>query len=200
VATSAAEVAVLFLAMLLGYPAPFAAVMILWNNLVTEGVITINLIMEPAEGDEMQRPPISADEPLLNRILLTRMAVMIPAIIASTLGWFIYRTAAGVETAVVQTETFTLLAICEWFNVLNCRSEMKSALSLSLLRNPWLLGGLLVGNVLQIAVVFWEPLGNVFRTVPIGLAQVFELAAVGSLVLWSEELRKLLVRRQLRRP
>lgn len=46
----------------------------------------------------------------------------------------------------MQTETFTLLAICEWFNVLNCRSETKSALSLGLLRNPWLLGGLVVGN------------------------------------------------------
>jgi Ca2+-transporting ATPase len=199
VATSVAEVAVLFLAMLLGYPPPFAAVMILWNNLVTEGVITINLIMEPPEGDEMERPPIATDEPLLTRVLMTRMAVMIPAIIISTLGWFIYRTAAGVPTAVVQTETFTLLAICEWFNVLNCRSETKSALSLGLLRNPWLLGGLLVGNVLQIAVVFWEPLGSVFRTVPIGAAQVFELAAVGSLVLWAEELRKLLVRRRLQR-
>src|SRR5690606_26251777 len=35
--TSAAEVIVLLLAMVLGYPPPFAAVQILWNNLVTEG-------------------------------------------------------------------------------------------------------------------------------------------------------------------
>ncbi len=198
VATSIAEVGVLFLAMVIGYPPPFAAVMILWNNLVTEGVITINLIMEPAEGDEMARPPIATDEPLLTRMLLTRMGVMIPAIMLSTLGWFIYRSAAGVPVARVQTETFTLLAICEWFNVLNCRSETKSALSMGLLRNPWLLGGLAVGNLLQIAVVFWQPLGQVFRTVPIDLAQVFELGAVGSLVLWAEELRKLVMRRRLR--
>jgi hypothetical protein len=46
--------------------------------------------------------------------------------------------------------------------------------------------------------VFWEPLGSVFRTVPIGLEQVFELGLVGSLVLWVEELRKLLLRRRLR--
>jgi hypothetical protein len=37
--------------------------------------------------------------------------------------------------AQVRTETFTLLAICEWFNVLNCRSELKSALHLGVLRN-----------------------------------------------------------------
>ncbi|MBL9014554.1 MAG: HAD-IC family P-type ATPase [Myxococcales bacterium] len=194
--TSAAEVAVLLLAMLLGYPAPFAAVQILWNNLVTEGLITINLIMEPAEGDEMRRPPISRAEPLLTRILLTRMAFMVPAIVVSTLGWFVVRTASGVPEDQVRTETFTLLAICEWYNVLNCRSETKSALTLDVLKNGWLVGGLVVGNLLQIAVVFWEPLGRVFYTVPFGFPVVLALGLVGSLVLWVEELRKLLVRRR----
>jgi Ca2+-transporting ATPase len=197
--TSAAEVAVLLLAMVLGYPPPFAAVQILWNNLVTEGLITINLIMEPAEGDEMRRPPIARDEPLFTRILLTRMAFMVPAIVASTLGWFIVRTAAGIPEAQVRTETFTLLAICEWFNVLNCRSESKSALTFGVFKNAWLVGGLVVANLLQVAVVFWEPLGRVFHTVPFSLHVVVALGLVGSLVLWVEELRKLLVRRRDRR-
>jgi magnesium-transporting ATPase (P-type) len=192
--TSAAEVLVLLLAMLLGYPPPFAAVQILWNNLVTEGLITVNLIMEPAEGDEMNRPPISPREPLLNRLLLTRMAFMVPAIVVSTLGWFIVRMAAGIPEAQARTETFTLLAICEWFNVLNCRSERKSALNLGVLKNRWLLGGLLAGNLLQIAVVFWPPLGRAFETVPIRLTEVVAIGLVGSLVLWVEELRKLIVR------
>jgi magnesium-transporting ATPase (P-type) len=194
--TSAAEVVVLLMALLLGYPPPFAAVQILWNNLVTEGLITVNLIMEPAEGDEMRRPPISPNEPLLTRTLLMRMAVMVPAIVIVTLGWFIFRTAAGVSEAQVRTETFTLLALCEWYNVLNCRSESKSALSLSVLRNPWLVGGLLVGNVLQVAVVFWQPLGRVFYTVPLGFGEVVALGVVGSLVLWVEEVRKLVARRR----
>jgi calcium-translocating P-type ATPase len=194
--TSAAEVLVLFLALLFGYPPPFAAVQILWNNLVTEGVITVNLVMEPPEGDEMRRRPISPDEPLLTRLLLTRMAFMVPAIVLSTLGWFMVRTAAGVPAAQVQTETFTLLAVCEWFNVLNCRSERKSAFALGLLRNRWLLGGLVVGNLLQVAVVFWTPLGRVFHTVPFSFTVVIALGIVGSLVLWVEELRKLVVRRR----
>lgn len=198
--TSAAEVLVLLLAMLLGYPAPFAAVQILWNNLISEGLITINLIMEPAEGDEMRRPPVSPDQPLLTRILLMRMAFMVPAIVASTLGWFIARTAAGVPAAQVQTETFTLLVICEWFNVLNCRSESRSALTLGVLTNRWLLGGLVAGNLLHVAVVFWEPLGSVFHTVPFGFKEVVMLGVVGSLVLWIEELRKLVFRRTMARP
>jgi Ca2+-transporting ATPase len=114
----------------------------------------------------------------------------------STIGWFVARTAAGLPEAQVRTETFTLLAVCEWFNVLNCRSERRSALSLGLLRNPWLLGGLVVGNLLQVAVVFWAPLGRVLHTVPFDLHTALLLGVVGSLVLWVEEARKLLARRR----
>jgi Ca2+-transporting ATPase len=104
-----------------------------------------------------------------------------------------------VPAARVQTETFTLLAVCEWFNVLNCRSERKSAFSLGLFKNRWLLGGLVVGNLLQVAVVFWGPLNKVFRTVPFGMTEVIALGAVGSLVLWAEEARKRILRLRERR-
>jgi len=194
-ATSLAEVLVLLLAMALGYPPPFAAVQILWNNLITEGVITVNLVMDPAEGDEMRRPPTTTDEPLITRPMMWRLAVMTPSIVVATLGWFIYRTSTGTPPAVAGAETFTLLAVCEWFNVLNCLSDRQSALSLRLFRNPWLLGGLVVGNVLQVMVIFVRPFNDIFHTVPFGIEQVIAIGVVGSLVLWVEELRKLFVRR-----
>jgi Ca2+-transporting ATPase len=94
----------------------------------------------------------------------------------------------------VQTETFTVLAVCQWFNVLNCRSERRSALNLSLLINPWLVGGLVLGNLLQVAVVFLPPLNRIFHTVPFSLTEVLAIGVVASLVLWVEESRKLVVR------
>ncbi len=197
--TSMAEVLVLLTALVLGYPPPLAAVQILWINLVTEGTVTVNLIMEPAEGDEMKQRPISSHEPLLTRSMLARLAFMTPAIAISTFGWLAYRLSSGVPFPQAQTETFTVLAVCQWFNVLNCRSERQSALSLSLLKNPWLIGGLVLSNLLHIAVVFWTPLANVFHTVPIDLREVLAIGAVASLVLWVEELRKLVVRRRDRR-
>ena len=194
--TSMAEVLILLTALILGYPLPLAAVQILWINLVTEGTVTVNLIMEPPEGDEMKLRPISPKEPLLTRTLLSRMAIMTPAIAASTLGWFIYRSSVGLPFAQAQTETFTVLAVCMWFNVLNCRSEHRSALNWSILKNPWLIGGLITSNLLQVAVVFYRPLGEMFHTVPISLDEVVAIGAVASLVLWVEEIRKLLVRRR----
>jgi Ca2+-transporting ATPase len=195
--TSLAEVIVLTLALALGYRPPLLAVQILWNNLVTEGVITVNLIMDPAEGDEMHRPPVRPDESLLTPALWRRMALMVPCIAALTLGWYVLRTGQGVAEQQVRTETFTLLAICEWFNVLNCRSETRSAFDRSLLRNPWLAVGLLVGNLLQAAVVFWTPLAQFFHTTPLGAREVVLLGLVGSTVLWVEELRKLAARHRL---
>jgi magnesium-transporting ATPase (P-type) len=194
--TSMAEVLVLFTALTLGYPPPLAAVQILWINLVTEGTVTVNLIMEPSEGDEMTRKPISPNEPLLTRILLARMAFMTPTIAAVTLGWFVYRQSLGLPFAQVQTETFTVLAVSQWFNVLNCRSEHRSALGMSLLKNPWLIGGLVLSNVLQAAVVFLPALNEVFHTVPFGLKEFLTIGAVASLVLWVEEIRKFVVRRR----
>ena len=192
--TSFAEVLVLLGAVLLGYPPPFAAVQILWNNLVTEGVITVNLIMDPAEGDEMQRPPVSPQEPLITRAIWRRIALMTPTITAVTLGWFIVRLSMGVPFAIVRTETFTLLAVCEWFNVLNCLSDRRSALSFDVLKDRWLVGGLVLGNALQVAVIYLPVMNDIFHTVPIPVREALAIGAAASLVLWTEELRKLIVR------
>ena len=193
--TSIDEVVVLFLALFLGYPIPLAAVQILWINLVTEGTLTVNLIMEPAEGDEMQRPPTPVSQPLLDRSLLSRIPLMVSASVISTFGWFAYRTSQGAPIAQVQTETFTILAVCQWFNVLNCRSALRSAFSWDLLKNPWLIGGLVIGNLLHLLVIYWPPLSQFFHTVPIDAMQFFAIGAIASLVLWVEELRKFIARR-----
>lgn len=193
--TSVDEVIVLFLALIFGYPIPLAAVQILWINLVTEGTLTVNLIMEPAEGNEMHRPPIPVDQPLLDRALLSRIPLMVLASVVSTFGWFAYRTSQGVPIAQVQTETFTVLAVCQWFNVLNCRSALHSAFSWDVLKNPWLIGGLVIGNLLHVAVIYWAPLSQFFHTVPIETEQFFAIGAVASLVLWAEEFRKFISRK-----
>jgi Ca2+-transporting ATPase len=101
-----------------------------------------------------------------------------------------------VPFALVQTETFTLVAISQWFNALNCRSAVRSALTFDVLRNKWLVGGLLLGSLLQFLVVYTEPLNRVFRTVPIPAKDLLVLGIVGSSVLWVEEIRKWWLRRR----
>ena len=109
---------------------PLAAVQILWINLVTEGTLTVNLVMEGPEGDEMDRDPIRAGDPLIKRKMLRRMAVMIPASVAATLGYFIWRLGTGVPLELVQTETFTLLAVSQSFDAMSCERPTRSVFPL----------------------------------------------------------------------
>lgn len=194
--TSIDEVIVLLLALLAGYPLPMAAVQILWINIVTEGTVTVNLIMEGLEGDEMRRKPTPMGEPLITRAMWQRMLLMVTTSVTAIFGFFMWRLQSGAPFALVQTETFTLVAISQWFNVLNCRSALKSSLSLDVLKNVWLVGGLVLGFLLHLLVIYWEPMNRIFYTVPIPLGDFVLLFAIGSSVLWAEEIRKWFARRR----
>ncbi|KVW93703.1 MAG: HAD-IC family P-type ATPase [Polaromonas sp.] len=198
-ATSMAEVLVLMLALLGGFPLPLVAVQILWINIVTEGTVTVNLVMDPPDGEEMKRAPVPRDDRLLGRDTLARVALMTPLIAGVTFGWFMWRLEQNVPIELVRTETFTVLAMCAWFNVLNCQSATRSALALGLLKNPWLLGGLSLSMLLQALVLYAPPMNTLFHTVPLAPASLLPLAALASCVLWAEELRKLIVRLGRRR-
>jgi magnesium-transporting ATPase (P-type) len=193
-ATSIDEVVVLMLALLGGFPLPLVAVQILWINIVTEGTLTVNLVMDPPGGDEMQRRPVPRHEPLVDRAMLVRVLLMASAAVVATFGWFAWRMGHGAAIDLVRTETFTVLAMCQWFNVLNCQSASQSALRLGLLKNRWLLGGLSLSVLLQAAVTYAPPMNELFHTVPLSLASLLPLVAVASTVLWAEELRNLIVR------
>jgi Ca2+-transporting ATPase len=197
-ATSLDEVAVLLLALLGAQPLPLAAVQILWINIVTEGTLVVNLVMDPPEGDELRRPPVPRDAALVDRAMLARIALMAGVAAAVAYGWFAWRLAAGAPLEIVRTEVFTLVAMCQWFNVLNCRSATRSALRGRLAANPWLLGGLALSVLLQAAVLYVPALNALFHTVPLPLTTLVPLVALASLVLWAEEGRKLLARARSR--
>jgi Ca2+-transporting ATPase len=64
-ATSMAEVLVLLLALLGGFPLPLAAVQILWINIVTEGTLTVNLVMDPPTATRCGARRCPRNDPLL---------------------------------------------------------------------------------------------------------------------------------------
>jgi magnesium-transporting ATPase (P-type) len=197
-ATSIDEVAVLMLALLAGLPLPLLAVQILWINMVTEGTLTVNLVMDPPSGDEMRRSPVPRDDRLIDGTMLLRVLLMASAAVLVTFGWYAWRIGQGVALDQVRTETFTLLAMCQWVNVLNCESATGSALKLGVLRNRWLLGGLSVSVLLQALVLYVPPMNALFHTVPLPLDSLLPLLLLASTVLWTEELRKWIVRSRQR--
>ncbi len=198
-ATSADEVVLLLLALAAGLPLPLAAVQILWINIVTEGTLTVNLVLDPPEGDELRRPPVPRDDRLLDAPMLARAALMALTAAATAFGWFAWRLGEGVAIEQVRTEVFTLVAVSQWFNVLNCRSTTRSVLGGGRPRNRWLAWGLALSVLLQAAVLYLPALNAWFHTVPLPPAALLPLVALASSVLFAEELRKLLARRRAAR-
>jgi magnesium-transporting ATPase (P-type) len=146
----------------------------------------------------MTLPPTAPDAPLLGRALLGRIAWLGAVITVVSLGFFTWEVSRGRPLAEARTAAFTLLAFCEWANVLNVRSETRSILSMPLWKNRWLLAGLGASVGLQAAVLYWPPLMRLFRTVHLPAGEIGRLALLGCIVVLAEEVRKAILRRRRR--
>ena len=102
------------------------------------------------------------------------------------------------DLTTARTAGFTVLVIAHLFNCFNARSETTSAFH-QMFVNPWLWGAVALSGALQIAVVNLPFLNLAFGTAPLSLNQWLVCTAMGSMVLWYSELRKLVRRSWLRR-
>ena len=189
--TSIGELFLYIAAIIAGMPLPLVAVQILWVNLVTDGVCTIPLGMEPKHSNVLAEPPRRAKSGILYQGMLWRivfMALVMSMITFSAFGWAL--AGAGLEKA--RTIAFTLLVAFQWFNALNARSDRQSIFRLGFFGNRPLIGGIALAVLLQIMVIYLPPLQQVFYTVPLGLSDWGFIVFIALTLLLVEELRKLI--------
>ena len=92
-----------------------------------------------------------------------------------------------------RTAAFTTLVFAQLFNTLNSRSETVSAFR-HLFVNKWLWASIALAIVLQVAVVEVPFLQAAFTTAPLDLMHWVVVVVMASLVLWVDEIRKLIMR------
>jgi len=194
--SSTTEILVLITTLGLGLPLPLFALQILWINLVTDGALTVNLIMEPKE-DVMNRPPDRKNEPLLTKRLIKLLFFRAPIMAAGIIGLFIYEINRGMPLVYCRSVAFTALAITQWLNGINCRSDTKSIFKMPFFGNKYLLLGLALAIILQLAVIYMPFLQNIFSTVVLTLSDWSKIIIVVSSVFWLEEIRKFIANRRL---
>jgi Ca2+-transporting ATPase len=100
-----------------------------------------------------------------------------------------------------QTMAFTTLVLFQMFNVLNARSDERSAFA-QLFANRWLWMAVGGSVALQVIVVYTPFLQRAFGTTSLSALDWLYCAAVASSVLWLRELAKLVTfpDRAARRP
>ncbi len=187
------EVLTLFLGILLGWPLPVTALMILWINLVTDGAPALALGIDPPEPGLMKRVPRKIEENIVNRsrgimILLIGLIMML-----GTLFVFDFYD-PEVHLAKAQTMAFTTLVLFQMFNVLNQRSEHESLFQVGVFTNRWLWLAILLSVGLQFVVVYVPFFQQLFGTVALTAMDWLIATGVSASVLVFGEIVKVMRR------
>jgi Ca2+-transporting ATPase len=197
VTTNSAEIWTIFLAPFLGLPIPLLPIQILWINLVTDGLPGLMLAAEPGEPDVMRRPPRPPTEGVFAHGLGVHalwVGLLMAGLTLGTQAWFFH---AG--SAHWQTMAFTVLCLTQLAHVLAIRSERHSLVTQGLWSNTPLLGAVVLTLALQLATIYVPVLRPVFRTEPLGPAELGWALAAAGVVFVAVEIEKWTMRRRDRR-
>jgi P-type Ca2+ transporter type 2C len=164
-----AEIAIIFLAALLGYPVPLTAIQLLWLNLITDGAPALALGVEKGDPDIMQQPPRHPKEPIINKRMTIGIVIQTVAITGVTLAAYLIGLKFYPEAA--KTMAFVTLSFSELLRAFTARSENYPILKVGLFTNKAMNWGVLVSLILLLAVVYTPFLSNIFNTVPLVWAE-----------------------------
>ena len=166
---------------LMNLPMPFAAVHLLFINLLTDSLPAIAIGVEPARQGLLDQKPRDPNEPILNRSLMTRILAYGACIAAATMAAFtLGLNAANGGAALASTMAFATLTLARLFHGFNCRGE-NSIFRLGLSTNRASLGAFAAGVVLLCAVLFIPGLNGLFQISPFTLAQMGQIVLLAVL-------------------
>ena len=183
-----------------GVVLPLLATQILWINLVTDGPPALALGVDPPDDDLMRQAPRPTGEGVLTA-RMWRGIVFVGVIMAggtlfvldaSLPGGFIEGSG---DLRYAQTMAFTTLMLFQIFNVVDARSDERSAFT-RLFTNKWLWIAMGLSVLLQVAVVYVPLLQRAFGTVALSWTDWVRCVTVASSVLWLTETKKALFRRE----
>jgi Ca2+-transporting ATPase len=167
-----AEIMVIFLATLFGWPSPLTAIQLLWLNLVTDGAPALALGTEKGDPDIMKQPPRPPKENIINKYMQIGVVIQTIAITAVTLGaYFLGMNTDPDHVEFAETMAFTTLSCSELLRAYTARSEYFPLLKIGVFTNKWMNIAVASSLVMILAVVYVPFLNNVFDTLPLGLAQ-----------------------------
>ena len=191
---NAGEVLVVFFGVLVGtalFPGLFEGdvdvlvltpIMLLWINLVTDGLPALALGSDPKAEDVMRRDPRPSSESVIHRRMIASILGIGAAMTITGLAAFFYALADTGDLVRAQTVLFTFLVAVELVRIQLVRGRYGQ----SLRSNPWLVAALLGSLALQ-ALVLYTPLNDLFAVVPLGVdgLGVVAVAGLGFLVVGS---------------
>ena len=157
-----AIIAVLYCA-IINLPMPFAAVHLLFINLLTDSMPAIAIGMEKSNGNLLKEKPRGRNESILNKELL-KIVVFEGIIISIFTIISFYGGNPNLNPKAASTMAFSTLCLARLFHGFNCRGN-QSIFKLGITTNIYSICAFLVGVLLLSTVLFIPPLKIVFNVV-----------------------------------
>ena len=158
-------------ASLMGLPVPFAAVHLLFINLLTDSLPAIALGMEPHTDEVMSEKPRPRNEGILTKHFLYSVGVEGLVIAAATVTAFYLGLNAG-GAAAGQTMAFSTLCLSRLFHGFSCKSQHPVLLTRHFWNNRALLGAFTIGALLLGLVLLVPALEPLFAVAPLSIGMV----------------------------
>lgn len=150
-------------------PIPFAAVHLLFINLVTDSLPAIAIGLEPHNENIMKEKPRSINVPILNKsfaieVIIEGLIIALVTMVAFHIGL----STGGADVA--STMAFATLCLSRLLHGFNCRSK-ESVFKIGLFRNKTIWIAVIIGYLLLMLVLTFKPLSGVFEVATLSLSE-----------------------------
>jgi len=184
------EVLTLFAATMLNWTILFP-IHILWINLVTDTFPALAIGAEKAEKDIMTYKPGKTGDNVFSGGL--GFSIVYQGILEAVITLLVYYTGQKFyTTSVATTMSFAVLGIIQLMHTFNVRAGEKSAFSIKLFSNRYLLLSVALSALLQLIVILIPSLNSIFRVTPLSGKQWLIVVIASFSIIPAVELVKLI--------
>lgn len=162
------EILTLFTAILLNWNSPLQPIHILWVNLITDSFPALALGIDKTKEDVMNNPPRNPKESIF--VKSDKVQLVINGILIGGITLFAFKLGERLYADSLihaQTMAFVVLSVSQLFLSLSLRSNTKSAFSLGLFSNKYLVYSILLGIFLQVIIISISFIANIFKVTPL---------------------------------
>ncbi|WP_437670302.1 cation-translocating P-type ATPase [Sorangium sp. So ce131] len=174
---------------------PLTPLMILWINLVTNGLPALALGIDPPDPKLMSEAPRARDEGLLVR--RDYLGILYVGAIMGLAAVALYATSPQDEESLLRTRAlaFSLLALSPLFHAWSCRSPVTSIFASKPLVSLPLLLAIAASAAIHLVALLVPALRPVFRTYAMSANEWLLLLGLAALIVPAVEIAKLVYRR-----
>ncbi|MDX2163162.1 MAG: calcium-translocating P-type ATPase, PMCA-type [bacterium] len=178
----------------IGVQFPLTVIQMLWINLIMDTFASLALATEPPRWEVMEQPPRKSSDFIISPAMTRGILGLGATFIVLLVGFLVLIQNDGTVTPLELSIFYATFILLQFWNLFNARVlGLKSSAFADLNKNRmfvYIAIAILIGTF---AIVQFG--GDIFRTVPLSLAEWGLILAFTSLVLWVGEIRRWLLRR-----